>query len=82
MAPIARYTVLRLLVFFGCVCVLWLFHMRGIWLLIVAALVSTAISFVALNRFREETVRAVDSHLRTRQERAREMREAEDLDDE
>lgn len=53
-----RYTLLRLLVFLGCLCVLWLAGLRGeedVLLLVVgAALLSAVISYFALRRFRED----------------------------
>ena len=80
MAPVARYTVLRLLVFFGCLSVGWLVGLRSFLLLIVAALASTAISFFALNRFRQETVDVVEQRVEHRRARSQELREAEDDD--
>lgn len=82
MAPVARYTVLRLLVFFGCLSVGWLVGLRGFLLLIVAAIASTVISFFALNHFRQETVDVVESRVERRRERSKALREAEDNDDE
>jgi Protein of unknown function (DUF4229) len=53
-----RYTVLRLLIFFGCVAVLWLAGLRDradlLLLVASAALLSAVISYFALRRFREE----------------------------
>lgn len=52
-----RYSLLRLLVFFGCVVVLWLLGWRSredlVPLILVAALVSMVISFFALRPFRQ-----------------------------
>ena len=81
MAPVARYTVLRLLVVFGCVCLGYLCGLRSFLLLIVAALASTAISFFALNRFRQETVDVVEDRVEKRRARAQQMREAEDVEE-
>lgn len=81
MAPVARYTVLRLLVFFGCLSVGWLLGLRSFLLLIVAAVASTAISFFVLNQFRQETVDAVENRVERRRARAQELREAEDDDE-
>ena len=47
------YTVLRLLIFFAAVLLLALCGMRGIWLLAVAAGVSTLVSFPLLSRLRD-----------------------------
>lgn len=82
MAPVARYTALRLLVFFGLLAVLWLCGLRGFLLLIVAALLSTLVSFFALSRFREETVDVVQHRVEERKLRAQQAREAEDDDEE
>ena len=53
-----RYSVLRLLVFFGCVSVLWLAGLRDRdqlpYLVVGAALLSAVISYFALRRFRED----------------------------
>ena len=53
-----RYTVLRVLVFLGCLALLWLLGLRGeedlLLLVVGAALLSAVISYVALRRFREE----------------------------
>ena len=46
MAPVARYTVLRILVFFGCVCLGYLCGLRSFLLLIVAALASLVVLMV------------------------------------
>ena len=82
MAKILRYTALRLLVFFGILSALFLCGMKGFLLLIVAALLSTLVSYFLLARFREETVTVVQSRVEEKQERAQRMREAEDFDDE
>lgn len=53
-----RYTVLRLLVFLGCLSLLWLLGLRGradlLLLVVGAALLSAVISYFALRRFRED----------------------------
>ena len=53
-----RYTVLRLLVFLGCLALLWLLGLRGeddlLLLVVGAALLSAVISYFALRRFRED----------------------------
>ena len=53
-----RYTLLRLLVFLGCVCVLWLLGLRDrdqlLLLVVGAALLSAVISYFGLRRFRED----------------------------
>jgi hypothetical protein len=54
---VLRYTLLRLLVFLGCLAALWLLGLRGekdVLLLVVgAALLSAVISYFGLRRFRE-----------------------------
>ena len=47
------YTVLRLLLFFAAVLVLWLFHLRGIALVVVALVVSSIISLPVLSKLRD-----------------------------
>ncbi len=53
-----RYTILRLMVFFGCVSLLWLLGLRSpeqrFILVLGAALLSVVISWFALRRFRED----------------------------
>ncbi len=53
-----RYSLLRLLVFLGCVSVLWLAGLRDRaqlpYLVLGAALLSAVISYFALRRFRED----------------------------
>jgi hypothetical protein len=55
---VLRYTVLRVLVFLGCLALLWLLGLRGeedlLLLVVGAALLSAAISYFALRRFRED----------------------------
>ena len=53
-----RYTLLRLLVFLGCLALLWLVGLRGeqnlLLLVVGAALLSAVISYFALRPFREQ----------------------------
>jgi LPXTG-motif cell wall-anchored protein len=55
---VLRYTVLRLLVFFGVLSALWLLGLRGqenmLLLVAGAALLSAVISYFGLRRFRED----------------------------
>jgi len=55
---VLRYSLLRLLVFLGCVSLLWLLGLRGredlLLLVVGAALLSAVISYFALRRFRED----------------------------
>ena len=82
MPQVARYTALRLLVFFGVLGACYLAGLRGFLLLIVAALISTVVGYFVLARFREETVAVVQSRVEAKQERAKKLREAEDYDGE
>ncbi len=69
MNALLRYTVLRLLVFLGCLLLLWLVGLRRqedyLLLVVLAALLSMVISYVGLRRFRE----AYSAELATRIER-------------
>jgi hypothetical protein len=55
---VLRYSLLRLLVFLGCVSLLWLLGLRDRdqlpYLVVGAALLSAVISYFALRRFRED----------------------------
>lgn len=65
-----RYSVLRALIFFGCLSVLWLFGLRGqhniVPLVLGAAIISMAISFFALRRFREDYSQQIAEKLEAR----------------
>jgi hypothetical protein len=65
-----RYTVLRILVFFAVLALLWLLGLRGeenlLFLVVGAALVSAVVSFVALRRFREDTSARIAERLEHR----------------
>ena len=53
-----RYSLLRLLIFLGCVSLLWLVGLRGrdelLLLVVLAALLSAVISYFGLRRFRDD----------------------------
>lgn len=49
-----RYSVLRILLFFGFFALFVLVGLKGLWLLLAAALASMAVSFVLLSRFRQD----------------------------
>lgn len=55
-----RYTLLRFLIFFGCLGLLWLLGLRNRsqqpWLLVGAATLSVLISYFALRPLRQDTV--------------------------
>ena len=85
-----RYSLLRLLIFFGVLALLWLLGLRDRdqqWMLLVlAALISMVLSYFVLARFREETTRQLQERLerrgQARQERAAQSDEAaEDAED-
>ncbi len=83
-----RYTVLRLLIFFGCIALLWLVGLRDrdeqLLLVVLAAVLSMVISFFALKPFREEYARQLADRLnhRTRAKQARrEAPKDEDAED-
>jgi ABC-type bacteriocin/lantibiotic exporter with double-glycine peptidase domain len=67
---VLRYTLLRLLVLFGCLALLWLLGLRDqdeLFLLVVgAALLSMAVSYVVLKPFREEYSREIAERLEAR----------------
>ena len=56
---VMRYTLLRIMVFFGTLCLLYLVHLRGFWLIAVSLLGSMLISFFLLRRPREELSRTI-----------------------
>lgn len=68
-----RYTLLRFLVFFGCLALLWLAGLRAHdqrpWLIVGAAVLSTVISYFALRPFREQTIENLSRHAQARAER-------------
>ena len=51
---LVRYTALRFLVFAVVVALLWIFGLRGFWLLLAGVLLSGFVSLFALNRSRDE----------------------------
>lgn len=65
-----RYTLLRFLIFFGCLGLLWLLGLRERneqpWLLVGAALLSMLISFFALRPLREDTVGKLSTRVENR----------------
>ena len=58
-----RYTLLRLMIFFGCLAALWLVGLREPtelpWLVVIAAIASMLISMVVLKPFRAEMVQQI-----------------------
>jgi hypothetical protein len=78
MNAVLRYTVLRLMIFLGCLLVGWLAGLRDesqyVLLVVLAALASMAISYVALRRFREaysaQLAESIERRTEGRQEKA------------
>lgn len=70
----ARYTVLRLMIFFGLLCALWLVGLRDVserwWLLGLAALGSTVVSFFVLRGPRAQFSASIARHVDDRAGRA------------
>jgi hypothetical protein len=65
-----RYTLLRMMVFFGTLCMLYLAQLRGVWLVVVSLLGSMVISFFVLRRPRQELSRSIAARVDARAERA------------
>ena len=61
-----RYSLLRLLLLLGCLCVLWLLHLRGALLLVVTLLVSVPLSYVVLRGPREAMTQQVADRMARR----------------
>ncbi|GAB3759256.1 hypothetical protein GCM10027599_27810 [Yimella radicis] len=78
----ARYTVLRLLIFFGVLCALWLAQLRGWQLLLLSAVVSAIISVFVLAGPREQVAQKLEEKVTERRERTDDHRTAEDEQDE
>jgi len=85
-----RYSLLRILIFFGVMSALWLLGLRDrdqqILLLVLSALISMAISVVVLRRFREDYSQQLAERLERRaqakQQRGHVDEQAEDAEDE
>ncbi|MFQ6172295.1 DUF4229 domain-containing protein [Oryzobacter sp. R7] len=84
-----RYTLLRVLVFFGCLAALWLLGLRDeedmLLLVAGAAVLSAVISYVALRRFREDYSAQLAARLEersaTKRARAADRPSDEDVED-
>jgi Protein of unknown function (DUF4229) len=70
----ARYSVLRLMIFFGLLCALWLLGLRTWLLLGVAALGSMVVSYFVLRGPRAQFSANIVHHLDDRAERAQQAR--------
>ena len=60
-----RYTLLRMLIFFGCLSLLWLVGLREPnelpWLVVIAALLSMVVSAIVLRPFRAEMIEQIQA---------------------
>jgi Protein of unknown function (DUF4229) len=74
------YTVLRLLLFFAAIWVLYLAGARGFLLLVLAAAVSALISFVVLSRLRDKMSGSLTSTITRFRTRLDEGTRSEDVD--
>ncbi|AKT51201.1 DUF4229 domain-containing protein [Arsenicicoccus sp. oral taxon 190] len=72
MNPGLRYSLLRLLLFFGCLIALWLVGLRGIALVVAAGLLSMVVSVWTLRGPREEFSARIASRVDERAARAEE----------
>ncbi|HYO18329.1 MAG TPA: DUF4229 domain-containing protein [Dermatophilaceae bacterium] len=77
----ARYSVLRLMIFFGLLCALWLLGLRDPsqrwWLLGLSAVGSMVVSFFVLREPRAQFSASIVQHLDDRAERAEQTRPPE-----
>jgi len=80
----ARYSVLRLMIFFGLLCALWLLGLRDPsqrwWLLGLSAVGSMVVSFFVLREPRAQFSASIVHHLDDRAERAEQAR-AHEIDE-
>jgi hypothetical protein len=77
----ARYTVLRLLMFLGFICLGYLVGLRELWLVLVAALGSMVLSYFVLAGPREEFSRRLAARVDERAARAAQASSDEDAED-
>jgi Protein of unknown function (DUF4229) len=74
-----RYSLLRIMLLFGCMLVLWLVGVRNpAWLLLGTAVTSVALSYVVLRRPREELARQLADRVDQRLARRRTDEDVED----
>ena len=76
----ARYSVLRLMMFFGFLCALWLLGLRGAWLLGLSALGSMVVSFFVLQGPRAAFSASIAQRVDQRSRRA-ELARADEVDE-
>lgn len=77
----ARYSLMRISIFFITLFALWFAQLRGWPLLISAALISAVISVYALRVPRERFASQVERRVESKRSKADKMRTAEDDDD-
>lgn len=76
-----RYTLLRLLVFLAFLLGLYLVGLRGIPLVLIAGLISSFVSLIALAGVREDFARTIQTKVDGRREKARTQHAYEDEDE-
>jgi Flp pilus assembly protein TadB len=74
------YTILRLLLFFAAILVLYWIGVGGFMLVILAALISALISYVVLSRYRDAMSTSLTSRLSRFRQRLDEGTRSEDVD--
>lgn len=80
MRAILNYTILRLLLFFAALIVLYFLGIGGIALVALAALISALISFVVLSRLRDKMSASLFTRVTRFRERLDEGTRSEDAD--
>jgi mannitol-specific phosphotransferase system IIBC component len=80
---VLRYTLYRLLIFFGCLLFFWLVGLRNdqVLLLLVSAVVSVVLSFFLLRSQREQFSAQIADRMEKRQAAKAQAREAADVVD-
>jgi Protein of unknown function (DUF4229) len=80
---VLRYTVLRLLLFFGCLLAFWLLGLRNdqVLLLLVSAVVSLVLSYFLLRRQRDEFAGRIAARVEHRQQTRRQLATDEQVED-
>ncbi len=79
--PALRYSSARIMIFVVVAGVLWLVHVRGLWLLVIALLVSGLASFVLLSRQRDAVSIAVTQSAERRRAKSQARVAREDAED-
>ena len=73
----ARYSVLRLMMFFGFLCALWLLGLGDVWLVAISALGSMVVSYFVLQGPRAQFSAGIARHVDERAARAERARSDE-----